>query len=324
MRTIAGELGYVTGEGARAEVSWQHRNLITPEGAVTFRGVLGTREQSLGGTLRMNNFHGRDKVLTAQAVAAHTKLNAYDAKSLTLGLGLERQTNIIWQKKWTWSFGGELLATDERDTIEATGQPRRRTFFVVAGPTSLAYDGSDDLLNPTRGHRLSARVSPEASLQRGTEFYVKVQIDGSGYLPVGRNVSLAGRFRFGSIEGAPRDSIAPSRRFYAGGGGSIRGFGYQDIGPKDVNGDPIGGRALTEFAAEARIRFGSFGVVPFLDAGNLYTSTIPKFSGFRYGTGLGVRYYSSFGPIRVDVGTPVARRSGEPRVAVYVSLGQAF
>jgi len=324
MRTIAGELGYGTGEGARAEVSWQHRNLITPEGAVTFRGVLGTQEQSLGGTLRMNNFHGRDKVLTAQAVAAHTNLAAYDARSLTLGLGLERQTNIIWQKKWTWSFGGELLATDERDTIEATGQPRRRTFFVVAGPTSLAYDGSDDLLNPTRGHRLSARVSPEASLQSGTEFYVKMQIDGSGYLPVGNKVSLAGRFRFGSIQGAPRDSIAPSRRFYAGGGGSVRGFGYQDIGPKDVNGDPIGGRSLTEIAAEARIRFGSFGVVPFLDAGNLYTSTIPKFSGFRYGTGLGVRYYSSFGPIRVDVGTPIARRAGEPRVAVYVSLGQAF
>jgi len=323
-RTVAGELGYGTGEGARAELSWQHRNLIAPEGAVTFRGVLGTREQSLGATLRMNNLHGRDRVLTAQAVAAHTNLDAYDAKSLTLGLGLEKQTNIIWQKKWTWSVGTELLATDERDTIESTGQPRRRTFFVVALPGSLSYDGSDDLLNPTRGHRLSTHVSPEVSLQNGADYYVKIQLDGSGYIPIGRHVSLAGRFRFGSIQGAPRDSIAPSRRFYAGGGGSIRGYGYQDIGPKDVNGDPIGGRALTEFSAEARIRFGNFGVVPFLDTGNLYTSTIPKFSGFRYGTGLGVRYYSSFGPIRVDLGTPIGRRPGEPRVAVYVSLGQAF
>jgi translocation and assembly module TamA len=323
-RTIAGELGYGTGEGARIEASWQHRNLITPEGAVTFRGVLGTREQSLGSTLRMSNFRGRDKVLTAQAVAAHTNLNAYDARSLTLGASLERQTNIIWQKTWTWSLGTELLATDERDTIEATGQPRRRTFFVLAGPTSLAYDGSDDLLNPTRGHRLSARVSPEASLQNGTDFYVKMQIDGSGYVPIGGRVSLAGRFRFGVIEGAQRDSIAPSRRFYSGGGGSVRGYGYQDIGPKDVNGDPVGGRALTEFSAEARIRFGSFGVVPFVDAGNLYAASIPKFSGLRYGAGLGVRYYSSFGPIRVDVGTPINRRPGEARVAVYVSLGQAF
>ncbi len=323
-RTIAGELGYGTGEGAKIEASWTHRNLIEPEGAVTFRGVLGTREQSLGGTLRMGNFHGRDKILTAQAIAAHTNLNAYDARSLTLGAGLERQTNIIWQKTWTWSLGTEFVATDERDTIESTGQPRRRTFYVAAAPTSLAYDGSDDLLNPTRGHRLSARVSPEASLQNGANFYVKAQIDGSGYIPIGGRTSIAGRFRFGTIAGAKRDDIAPSRRFYAGGGGSVRGYGYQDIGPKDVNGDPVGGRSLTEFSAEARVRFGNFGVVPFIDAGNLYASSLPKFDGLRYGAGLGVRYYSSFGPIRIDVGTPINRRSGDPRVAVYVSLGQAF
>jgi translocation and assembly module TamA len=96
------------------------------------------------------------------------------------------------------------------------------------------------------------------------------------------------------------------------------------VGPVDANGDPIGGRSITEFAIEARYRFGDFGVVPFLDAGNLYTTPLPRFTGFRYGAGVGARYYTSFGPIRVDVGTPLGRRRGEPRVAVYVSLGQAF
>ena len=324
-RTIAGELGYGTGEGIRAEASWTHRNLIQPEGAVTFRGVAGTREQSLGGTLRMSNFRGRDQVLTAQAVAAHTNLNAYDAKTLTLGVGIERQSNIIFQKKWTWSVGTEYLASDERDTIEATGQPRRRTFLVAALPASLAYDGSDDLLNPTRGWRLGGHVSPEVSLQSGTHTYVKLQLDGSAYQPfVDGKYVLAGRFRFGSIQGTKRDNIAPSRRFYAGGGGSVRGYGYQDIGPIDVNGDPVGGRSLSEFSIETRVRFGTFGVVPFLDAGNLHSGSLPKLSGMRYGAGLGVRYYSSFGPIRVDVGTPLNRRAGDARVAVYVSLGQAF
>ena len=323
-RTIAGELGYGTGEGFRVEASWQHRNLIGPEGAMTFRGVAGTREQSLGASLRRSNFHSRDQVLTGQIVASHTNLNAYDARTFTLAGGLERQTNIIWQKKWTWSFGGELLASDERDTIVATGQPRRRTFLVAAAPTSLAYDGSDDLLNPTRGYRLAGRLSPEASLQNGADFYLKAQIDGSVYYPVAKSVSIAGRFRLATIAGAPRDSIAPSRRYYAGGGGSVRGYSYQKIGLLDVNGDPIGGRALNEFSLEARVRFGDFGVVPFLDAGNLYASSLPRLTGLRYGTGLGVRYYSSFGPIRVDVGTPIARRKGEARVAVYVSLGQAF
>jgi translocation and assembly module TamA len=323
-RTIAGELGYGTGEGARAEISWQHRNLLPPEGAVTFRGVAGTSEQSLGATLRMSNVEARDRVVTAQIVASHTNFDAYDARTFTILGTIERQTNIIWQKKWTWSIGTEFVASDERDTIEATGAPRRRTFLVAAIPMSLAYDGSDDLLNPTRGFRLSGRVSPELSLKDGAHAYVRLQIDASGYQPLGDRIVFAGRLRFGSIDGISRDAIAPSRRFYAGGGGSVRGYSYQKIGPVDVNGEPIGGKALTEFGAEARIRFSTFGIVPFLDGGNLYAGSVPKFQALRFGTGLGVRYYSSFGPIRVDVGTPLDRRPGESRVAVYVSLGQAF
>ena len=84
------------------------------------------------------------------------------------------------------------------------------------------------------------------------------------------------------------------------------------------------GASLAEFALEARIRFGNFGVVPFLDGGNIYEQSLPRFTGFRYGTGLGFRYYTSFGPIRVDVGTPINPQPGDSRVAVYVSLGQAF
>jgi len=319
-RTIAGELGYSTGEGVRVEASWTHRNLIKPEGAVTFRGVLGTKEQSLGATLRQANFNARDRVLTAQVVASHSVYDAYDARTFDMGAGLERQTNIIWQKTWTWSIGTEFVGTSERHT----GDPTRKTYLVAALPTGLSYDGSDDLLNPTRGFRLAVHISPELSLQAGTHTYAKTQLDASAYQPLGTRFVFAERIRLGSIDGVARDSIAPSRRYYAGGGGSIRGDGYQKIGPVDRNGDPLGGKSLTEFSLETRVRFGNFGVVPFLDGGNLYASSIPKFSKFRYGTGIGVRYYSSFGPIRVDVGTPLNRRPGESRVAVYVSLGQAF
>ena len=323
-RTVAGALGYGTGEGARAELSWTHRNLFPPEGALTVRGVLGTREQLGALVFRRSNFHGRDRVLTAQIAAAHLQRDAYDARTFSLSGSLERQTNIFFQKTWTWSLGAELLASDERDVIRATGQPRRRTFLIGALPTSLSYDGSDDLLNPARGFRLSGRLSPELSLQGAAFGYARAQIDASTYRPIG-GVVVAARTRIGSILGAPRDQIAPSRRYYAGGGASVRGYGYQDIGPRDVNGDPIGGRSLAEFSIEARVKtFGAFGVVPFLDAGNIYTSALPDFSGLRYGAGLGVRYYSNFGPIRVDVGTPINPQPGVARVAVYVSLGQAF
>lgn len=323
-RTVAGEIGYGTGEGARAELSWQHRNLLPPEGAVTFRGIAGTREQLLSATLRRSNFRARDRILNAQIAASHSNLNAYDAKTFSVSANIERQTNIIWQKKWVWSLGSELLASDERDTIQATGDPRRRTFFVVAAPASLAYDGSDDLLNPSRGYRLSTRVSPEASLRKQFDGYFKAQIDASGYWPITESIVLAGRVRVASIWGTQTASIAPSRRLYSGGGGSVRGFSYQKIGPVDVDGDPVGGRGLAEFGTEARFRFGSFGIVPFFDGGRLTDASVPRFSSLRFGAGIGARYYTSFGPIRIDVGTPVHKRANESRVAVYVSLGQAF
>jgi len=324
-RTIAGELGYGTGEGARAEVSWTHRNLFPPEGALTVRGVLGTQEQLGAVTFRRNNFNGRDRVLNAQVAAAHTQRDAYEARTFSLSGSLERQTNIFFQKTWTWSLGAELVASDERDVILSTGAPRERTFFIGALPTSLQYDGTDDLLNPTRGFRLGGRLSPELSLQGAAFGYTRAQIDASAYQPVGSGIVIAGRTRLGTIVGAPRDQVAPSRRFYAGGGASVRGYGYQSIGPRDPNNDPIGGRSLAEFSIEARVRaFGNFGVVPFIDAGNIATSPLPKLSDLRVGAGLGVRYYSNFGPIRVDVGTPINPQPGDSRISLYVSLGQAF
>ena len=324
-RTVAAELGYGTGEGARSEVSWTHRNLFPPEGALTLRGVLGTREQLGAVVFRRNNFRRRDQVLTGQFSVAHLQRDAFEADTLTLSGTFERQTNIFFQKTWTWSLGAELVATDERDVIAATGEPRRRTFFIGALPTSLGYDGSDDLLNPSRGFRLSGRFSPEASLQGSVFGYARAQADASAYLPATARVTLAGRVRVGTILGAPRDQIAPSRRFYAGGGASVRGYGFQAIGPRDVNNDPIGGRSLAEFSIEARVKaFGNFGVVPFFDGGNIYTGGVPDFSGLQYGAGIGVRYYSNFGPIRLDVGTPLNPQPGDSRIAVYVSLGQAF
>lgn len=325
VHTIAGAAGYGTGEGFRLEGSWTHRNLIVPEGAVTLRGVLGTREQTASATLRQSNWRRRDQTLNGQIAISHVDRPGFEARTAAITGGIERQSNIIWQKKWTWSVGGELLASDETDVDVDTGTVRRRTFFIGAIPLYLGYDGSDDLLDPHEGFRLSMRVSPEASLESGSFFYARAQFDGSIYQPVSDRVVLAARTRLGTIVGASRDRIAPSRRFYAGGGGSVRGYGYQAIGPRDpVFDDPIGGRSLAEFSIEARVRFGNFGVVPFLDAGNISTSALPRFNNLQFGAGLGIRYYSSFGPIRIDIGTPLNRQPGDPRIAVYVSLGQAF
>jgi translocation and assembly module TamA len=267
----------------------------------------------------------RDRVGTVQVSASHLKRDAYEAKTAQLTASLERQSNFIWQKPWTWSVGTELLASRERDRDDTTGLDRLRTYKIAALPLSLVYDGSDDLLNPTRGFRLGGRASPEASTQNGMrQGYARLQLDGSAYHPVGGRTVLAGRIRVASIVGGERDEIAPSRRLYSGGGGSVRGYGYQRLGPRDAANDPAGGKSLAEFGAEARIRFGNFGVVPFFDGGHLTTESNPLKGHWQFGAGVGARYYSSFGPIRIDVGTPLNPQQGDSRVAVVVSLGQAF
>ena len=327
-RTIAGELGYGTGEGARVEASWQNRNFVNPEGAVTVRGIAGTREQLFGLAFRRNNFRARDVVLDLQLAASHSDFLAYEAKTVRFLGSIERQSNIIWRKKWTWAFGTELLATNERGIFDDPNAEQTRTFLIAALPLNLGYDASDDLLNPTRGFRLLGRLSPEVSAKGGSFLYSRAQLDASAYLPVNASTVLAGRVRLGSLFGADAPSIAPSRRFYSGGGGSVRGYGYQRVGPKDFEGDPIGGKTLTEFGVEARFRLnafgGNFGLVPFLDGGALTNKVTPEFDGWQFGAGIGIRYYSSFGPIRVDVGTPLNPRDGDGPIAVAVSLGQAF
>ena len=328
LRTIAGEIGYDTGEGVRSEVSWEHRNLFPPEGLVRLTAVLGTQEQSGSVAYRRNNFRRRDNILNGLVALSVIDSAAYDAETFTIAANIERQSNLIYQKRWSWSAGLELLASRETDVTGETDATGAETYFIASLPGLVTFDASDDLLDPTRGFRLSARVAPEASLQDGSFFYVRSQIDGSAYLPVSDSIVLAGRTRVGTIAGAGTNSIAPSRRLYSGGGGSVRGFGYQSIGPRDANNDPVGGRSLVEFSLESRFRTGFFdgnlGIVSFLDAGNVYTSSTPDLSGLRYGAGIGVRYYSDFGPIRIDVGTPINPQEGDSRIAVYVSLGQAF
>ncbi|WP_028970236.1 autotransporter assembly complex protein TamA [Sphingomonas sp. URHD0057] len=326
--TIAGELGYGTGQGARLEASWTDRNFFNPEGALTLRAIGGTREQLAGVQFRRSNFLRRDQVLNLQASASHQNFDAYEARTILLAGNIERQSNFIWQKKWTWTAGGELLATDERGVFSSAGLKDTRTFLIAAVPASLGYDGSDSLLDPTRGFRLSGRISPEISAHGGKFAYGRVQLDASAYHPVSDRVVAAGRVRVGTILGASAFDIAPSRRFYSGGGGSVRGYGYQRLGPKDVDGDPVGGRGLMEFAVEARIRLkqfgGNFGLVPFFDGGSLTTKALPDVKDWHFAAGVGARYYSSFGPIRIDVGVPLNREKGDGPLAVTVSLGQAF
>ncbi|MEW9855836.1 autotransporter assembly complex protein TamA [Novosphingobium sp. M1R2S20] len=323
-RTIAGSAGYAAGQGFTLEATWTHRNMFPPEGALIVHGVAGTQEQGAGVTFRRANAGRRDRTFELLAEGLRTDYDAYNALTGRVAARVSYDSTQIWQKRITYAYGVELLGTAEREYDFSVGERRRRTFYIAALNGQLGYDTSDDLLNPTRGFRVTGLVQPEGSLQGDFTPYVRARLDASAYFPVSDDFVLAGRARVGTIQGAERSEIAPSRRFYSGGGGSVRGFGFQKLGPLDPNGDPIGGRSLNEGSIEGRYRFGNYGVVAFLDVGQSYESTTPKFSDLRYGVGIGGRFYTNFGPLRVDVATPLDRRPGESRINVYVSIGQAF
>lgn len=324
-RTLAGEAGYGTGQGFRLEGSWTHRNLFPPEGGLIIRGVAGTQEQRLSGTFRRSNAGRRDRTVMATLGLSHEDYESYEAYTAKLQGSISRISTPIFQKRWTWSYGAELLLSEETTVDETTGETSRRTYLVGALPGELGFDATDDLLNPRRGFRASINLAPQVSLQGGSVItYARGILDVSGYYPVTDSLVIAGRTRLASIVGADRADIAPSRRLYAGGGGSVRGFGYQELGPRDADNDPLGGRSLNEFALEARYRFGNFGIVPFIDAGQVYEDSLPQFSDIRFGVGIGGRYYTNFGPVRVDLAMPIDRRPGESRFTVYVGIGQAF
>ncbi|HEY7805660.1 MAG TPA: BamA/TamA family outer membrane protein [Croceibacterium sp.] len=329
VRTITGSLGYDTGAGFKAEGSWEQRNLFPPEGGLKVRAIAGTQEQLFGVTFRRNNFHGRDKVLTVDAFASTIHYQAYDSRTTSLIGTFERLSNILFQKPFSWSVGAEATATAERARLAGGGFGPRQTYFVGALHGFAELDTSDNLLNPTHGWRLSGRLSPTTSRTNGNQsVYVEAHVEGDYYLPVGKKIVLAARAHAATIAGAPISAIAPSRRLYAGGGGSVRGYAYESIGPHDDQNDPTGGRSLLELSAEARIQTGflagALQVVPFVDAGSVGTRSTPSLQQVKIGAGLGVRYLTSFGPVRIDVGVPLNPGPKDGKIGVYVGLGQAF
>lgn len=340
-RVLSAAAGYSTGEGFRIEGAWEHRNLFPPEGSLRVGAVAGTQEQSAGVIFRRSNAGKRDRTVLLSAEAGRRDYPAYTGYTARIAGLISRESTPIWQKRWTWNYGAELIATNENAFDPGRLERERATYFIGGVTGKLGYDASDSLLDPTRGFRLAGVLNPEASLEDGFRPYLRSIVEGSAYYPATDSLVIAGRARFGSITGIGRDELAPSRRFYAGGGGSVRGFGYQELGPRAVvpnpnfdpaNPDdapptvsfPIGGRSLTEFALEGRYRFGNYGVVAFVDAGQVNADEFPGVSSLRYGIGVGGRVYTNFGPLRVDVATPLDRQAGESRIALYVSIGQAF
>lgn len=199
-------------------------------------------------------------------------------------------------------------------------------FFTLSAPMAINYDGSNNALDPTSGFRVGLKAEPFVETVNANLGVVSEAELSAYYGFANDRIVLAGRVQAASILGTPLDETPANRLYFAGGGDSIRGYPYKEVGPRDAQGRIVGGRSVFTASAEVRARITeSFGAVAFADAGNAFSSQLPDFSEpLKVGVGLGIRYYTGLGPIRLDVGVPLSPNNGDPAVAVYIGLGQAF
>lgn len=319
-RSVGLGASWSSDEGAGTKSFWEHRNLFGRAEKLRLEVSVAQTKQAVKAEFTKPRFLRPDQSLIGGFEFANEETDAYSELSTKLGAGLSRELTPTLQASAGVSF--ELYRTEENSGA--------RSYRLFGVPMTLRYDGSDNLLDPTEGSRLSGALTPYVGTSAGSAAaFSKFEASGSTYWSFGKqpDLTLALRGRYGLMLAQQTLDVPGSLRFYAGGGGSIRGYGYQLVGPLDAAKDPIGGRSVVEFSTEARWRVTkSFGLVAFVDGGNAYSTSTPKPSeGLQWGAGLGVRYYTPIGPVRADIALPLNKRPGiDDSFQVYFSLGQAF
>ena len=206
-------------------------------------------------------------------------------------------------------------------TTDALGD---RDFRFLALPLMVSWDRRDVPLDATRGTFLRVELTPFLGLS-DTASGARIYADARGYRSFGDGrFVLAGRLQLGSVLEVSINETFPDYLFYSGGGGTVRGQPYQSLGVEIAPGQTIGGRSYVGTMMELRTKFtDTIGGVVFADAGFVGADTIGGDGEWHAGAGIGVRYNTGIGPLRVDIAAPVDGDTGEG-VQLYIGIGQAF
>ncbi|MCW5891679.1 MAG: BamA/TamA family outer membrane protein [bacterium] len=189
----------------------------------------------------------------------------------------------------------------------------------------LDWNAVDDLLDPSRGVSMSAVVEPVGGFLGGDADFVRLWGEVRGYLPMPWSFVGASRVGLGSIEPYGGTAVPIWERFYAGGLGSVRGYARRRVGPL-VRDEPIGGKSIVVTSVELRHAITeTIGAAGFVDAGQVTRASGDfPIDDMQVGVGVGARYISPVGPIRLDLGFPLDPRGDDAAWQVYVSVGQTF
>ena len=324
-RTIETSVGYSTSEGGGVDLRWSRYNRFKRADTTTYALKFAKLEQRLGGEISLPHWRRPQQTLKLNSSIFRNDTDAYNETGATVGVDLTKRRQTTAYR----TFGVSLDISQTKEQVSRNGlvAGRKLNLATVAGLAAYAWDFSDNILDPKRGWRLEARGEPTYVVGDTTLPYLKLTTQGSAYLPFGKLAStvLAARVKLGAIVGGGIPEVPASRRFYAGGGGSVRGYAYQAIGPRLSDNTPQGGVSLVETSFELRQRVTDhWSGVAFIDAGAIGTDKTPRGEDFRAGAGFGVRYDLGFGPIRADIAVPLGKRSGDPAFQIYLSIGQSF
>jgi translocation and assembly module TamA len=319
LHSLGAGVSYNTSEGISATLSWEDRNLFGHAEDLTITGRGGTTTDGLVANFRRPDALGYNRDFLANVTVEDLRDPAFRSLHQIARVGFEDHltTHLVGDV----SLEAEHARVDEKVDF--------RVYTLVGIPISLRQDATDDLLNPTRGYRAGFETTAYLRALGSNETFVQTRVNGSLYrrLTTSDTYILAVESTLGTTEAASLAAIPKDHRFYAGGGGSVRGFGFQKAGPLDQFFDPIGGKSLFETSFELRTKVTStIGLVPFFDVGTDYPTDLPKPGGtLFYGAGIGVRYFTPIGPVRLDVAVPINPHArGDSPIQIYVSLGQAF
>jgi translocation and assembly module TamA len=317
-RSIGAGVAYNTNLGLGAQAFWQHRNLFGA--GENLRVTAGAAQKQLGLALafRKPDFVDRNQDFLTNAALLRQNTDAFDSLREQVFVGIERPL----LPSLTADFG---LSLEHARVTRSVIADEDYTLFGV--PFYIRHDTTDDLLDPTIGGRQTLTLIPYHSLSGPNLNFLSSRIEERHYqrLDGTGRVVLAGFAALGSIVGASRDELPADKRLYAGGAGSVRGYAYQRAGPLGAGDIPLGGASSVELGLELRYRITeTIGIAPFVEGGNVYNSNFPDSTNLLFGGGIGFRYYTVIGPIRLDLATPFQRRSGDNVIQFYISIGQAF
>ncbi len=316
-------------EGLGIEGYWGHRNLFGGAETLRIEGSVGRIGEEDFSNIGKLNYSAAILFEKPAVVGPNSKFfsrfktvfehpDAYDRFSTELAAGLSYQ--------FTREQSASVEASLEYSDIDDFFHPDGERHLIASLPTQYVFDNRDNKLDPKKGFRALAFAEPAHDFFTGATF-VKVRGELSAYRAIddAQRFVLAGKVATGSILGASVEEVPADRRFYAGGGGSVRGYNYQGIGPKDPNGNPTGGLSYLELSGELRVQVtDTIGIVPFIDAGAVSEDEFLGSARLKMGAGVGLRYLTPFGPLRIDAAVPLNRDPGDPDFAIYAGVGQAF